>query len=127
MKVKKIHGHGNHLIFDGFSELELNDIEFVKRFLEKTVKKVKMKSISKPLVLEYKAKEKLEGGITGMIILAESNMTLHTYPGKKAFFLDIFSCKEFDIENTMKFLIKELKVVKYKYKFLKRGFYDEKD
>jgi S-adenosylmethionine/arginine decarboxylase-like enzyme len=38
-------------------------------------------------------------GITGFVALAESNITLHTYPEKGYIVLDIFSCKEFDIER----------------------------
>ncbi len=121
MKIKKIHNKGNHLILDGFSDANLEQTKFIKNFLIESTKKIKMKAISKPIVLYHKAKEPKESGVTGTIILAESNITIHTYPEKKWFALDIFSCKEFDINKTMRYLIKKLKISKYKKMILKRG------
>ena len=102
MKINKLHGQGNHLIIDGTSNAKLNDKEFIRNFLIKTTKKIKMKAISKPLVVKYNSKKEPEAGITGTIILAESNITIHTYPLKKWFALDIYSCNEFPIENVIK-------------------------
>ncbi len=121
MKIKKIHNKGNHLILDGFSDANLEQTKFIKNFLIESTKKIKMKAISKPIVLYHKAKEPKESGVTGTIILAESNITIHTYPEKKWFALDIFSCKEFDINKTMRYLIKKLKISRYKKRILKRG------
>ena len=123
MEINKLHGQGNHLILDGFSEETLGNYEFIKIFLLDLVEKIKMNAISKPLVINHKAKEESESGITGIIILAESNITIHTYPYKGWFCLDIYSCKEFDVKQTIKYLIKELKITKYKSRLLKRGFY----
>jgi S-adenosylmethionine decarboxylase len=122
MKVKKIHNHGNHLIFDAHSNATLNDKKFIEKFLLELTKKIKMKNISKPLVIQYKAKEKSESGVTGTIILAESSIQIHTYPNKKWLALDIFSCKEFEKEKTIKYLLKKLQIINYKTKFIKRGF-----
>ena len=121
MKIKKLHGKGNHLIFDGFSGRDIGNVGFIKDFLNELTKKIKMTAISKPLVLNHKAKNKNESGVTGVIILAESNITIHTYPEKKWFCLDIFSCNEFEINQIIKYLIKELDIIKYKLKILKRG------
>ena len=123
MKIKKLHNKGNHLIVDGTSEAEIDNKEFIKRFLIQLTKKIKMNAISKPLVLKYNAKSLQESGITGTIILAESNITIHTYPEKKWFSLDIYSCNEFEIENTLKYLKNKLKITKFKKQILKRGFY----
>lgn len=88
-------------------------------------KKIKMTPISKPLVIKYTAKEKdkSQNGITGTIILAESNITIHTYPEFQFFCLDIFSCNEFPIDKTINYLIAKLQVKEYKKRLLKRGFY----
>ena len=122
MKLTKLHGQGNHLILDGTSNAKLDDPEFIRKFLITLPKKIKMKAISKPLIINQKAKEESESGITGTIILAESNITIHTYPSKKWFALDIFSCNEFPINKTIKYLTKKLKLTKYKKHLLKRGF-----
>jgi len=121
MKVKIIHGYGNHLIVDGYSNAKIGSLKFIKDFLINLVEKIKMKPISKPLVLYHKADDDLESGVTGVIILVESSITIHAYPNKNLFFLDILSCKEFDMDSTLNFLIDELKIDNYKKKILRRG------
>ena len=123
MKVKQIHGHGNHLIFDGFSEGDIGNVDFIREFLMDLTDEIKMNAISKPFVLSHDAEDENESGITGVIVLAESNITIHTYPKKKWFCLDIYSCKEFDTDETVKFLINKLNISNYKKQILKRGFY----
>ena len=125
MEVKKLHGNGNHLILDGISDGDLGNVEFIKKFLINLTKKIKMNAISEPLVFYYGAENKEESGITGVIILAESNITIHTYPSKKWFCLDIFSCNEFEIDKTITYLTNKLNITKYKKQILKRGNYDE--
>jgi S-adenosylmethionine decarboxylase len=123
MKIKKLHNQGNHLVLDGYSNQDLDNKEYIKKFLIKLTKQIKMHAISKPIIMNHKAKEKTESGITGVIILAESNIIIHTYPNKKWFCLDIYSCKEFNLNKTMNFLNKELKIKNCKKRILKRGFY----
>ena len=123
MKINKLHNQGNHLILDGFSNQDLDNKEYIKDFLINLTKKIKMHALSKPIVISHKAKQESESGITGTIILKESNITIHTYPNKKWFCLDIYSCKEFELDNTINYLIKELKITKHKKRILKRGFY----
>jgi|TARA_B100001971_G_scaffold183797_1_gene182034 S-adenosylmethionine decarboxylase len=125
--IKKLHGKGNHLIIDGYSSSNklLKDVEGIKKLLINLPKKIGMRAISRPLVIAYKAKSKdnSQNGITGTVILAESNITIHTYPKFNFFCLDIFSCNEFPIKNTIDYLTNKLKIIKYEKKLLKRGFY----
>lgn len=125
--IKRLHGNGNHLIIDGYSSSNkiLKDKKEIERFLINLVKEIKMRAISKPLVISYKAKSKenSQNGITGTIILAESNITIHTYPRFNFFCLDIFSCNEFSVKDTINYLTNKLKITKYEKKLLKRGFY----
>jgi S-adenosylmethionine decarboxylase len=123
MKVEKKHKKGNHLIMDGTSKADLNNKKNMKKLLLDLVKIAEMKPISKPLIIKYNAKDREESGVTGTIILAESNITIHTYPEKNLFFLDLFSCKEFEIDKITDYLKKELKMEKHKIKILKRGDY----
>ncbi|MBR9706024.1 hypothetical protein GOV14_03250 [Candidatus Pacearchaeota archaeon] len=121
MKIKKLHGLGNHLMLDGYSEAEIHNTMFIENILMGIVKQVKMNAISKPLVINHTADDNLESGITGVIILAESSITIHTYPNKKWFTLDIYSCNEFDIGSAINFLVDKLKVTKYKKQIIMRG------
>ena len=123
MKIKKMHGQGNHLILDGYSEADLDSVGFIKKFLLDLTKKIEMTAISEPIVLEHDAKDENESGTTGIIILAESNITIHTYPKKKWFCLDIYSCNEFEIDDAIEYLTDKLKITDYKKQLLKRGEY----
>ena len=127
--IKKLHKKGNHLIIDGTSNAKLNNKKFIKKFINELTKKINMTPISKPLIVKYKAnsKDKTQNGITATIILAESNITIHTYPAHKFFCLDIFSCKEFPINKTINHAIKKLQITKYKTRLLKRGIYNERN
>ncbi len=109
-------------MIDGFSSGKLDDIRFIKKLLLELVKEVKMNAISKPLVIDHIANNESESGVTGTIILAESNITIHTYPNKNWFCLDIYSCKEFEVSNIIDYLKNKLKMNKFEYKLLKRGF-----
>lgn len=129
--VKKLHGKGNHLVLDGYSASKelLNNKRFLKKFIVDLVYEIKMKPITKPLAVKYKAdpEDKTQNGVTATVILAESNVTIHTYPEYKFFALDIFSCREFPINKTINYIKKNLQMIKYKKRILKRGFYNGKN
>ena len=39
-----------------------------------------------------------KGGLTAFQVLGESHLSIHTYPSRRAFSLDLFSCRAFDYE-----------------------------
>ena len=127
--VKKLHGKGNHLIVDGYTDSSeiLEDKKAMKKLILDLVDEVGMRVISKPLIVKYESSsnDKTQDGITATVILAESNVTIHTYPKYKFFALDLFSCEEFDIERIIDYLKENIGMVKYKKSILKRGFYGE--
>tara|TARA_Y100000310_G_scaffold69970_2_gene65491 strand:+ start:1884 stop:2267 length:384 start_codon:yes stop_codon:yes gene_type:complete len=127
MRVNKLHDRGNHLIVDGFSSGNLSDVDSIRDLIVGLKDEIGMTAISEPLVVYHEAEDSRESGVTGTIILAESNITIHTYPAKKWFALDVYSCNEFDVESALGFLRSKLEVGEHEVKILKRGFYDEKD
>ncbi|MAG52784.1 MAG: adenosylmethionine decarboxylase [Nanoarchaeota archaeon] len=105
MKVSKIDGQGNHLLlecYDGNFD-SLNDENLIKNFLEILPSKLKLNKISEAQVVGYN-KEELESGISGMIMMAESHISIHTYPKKNFAVADVFSCKEFNVEECLRIL-----------------------
>jgi len=120
MKIKIKHGKGNHLIVDAFNcKANLNSKQLVKSFLNELPNLIKMKKISKPLVLDYKAGS--ESGVTGIVVIAESHIAIHTYPQKNYFCADIFSCKEFNFSKAIKYIKDKFKTRVIKYKLMRRG------
>ncbi len=113
---------GIHLIVEGYSidSKLLNNIDFFLTIFEKGIKNSNFSSCGN-LVKKFSP-----NGITIIILLEESHISLHTYPEKNSFFLDIFTCGDSDpnllyqeIEDEIKILNKgEIKIDK---KILKRG------
>lgn len=124
MEVKKLHGMGNHLIIDayGCNRKHIDNMEIIRIFLKELAQKIDMKIIDGPKVIKHEADNKEERGVTGFTILAESHISIHTYPEKGFFSLDIFTCKEFDMENAKNFVKRTFSVKKLKDFLIKREY-----
>lgn len=103
MKVKRTHGLGNHLLIDadGCNEDALDSEDIVREFLEGLPKLVGATAISGVTIKRHVAKDPDESGVTGFILLAESHASIHTFPVKGSFFMDLFTHDEFDITKVM--------------------------
>jgi len=53
--------------------------------------------------------------------LSESNISIHTYPEEGKFYLDLFSCKEFDVEKEVSYLKDKFGMKRFKQTLLKMG------
>ena len=82
---------GLHLIGDLFEcTCDLN-IFTDSKFLEYTCSSL-VKNVGLTEVGKFFHQFDGEGGVTGMIVLAESHMSLHTWPEKKYVTLDVYVC-----------------------------------
>jgi S-adenosylmethionine decarboxylase len=101
---------GRQTIFNcvGCPKEKLEDKKFCKTILEEIPEKIGMTKISKPIVLKYDAPKKSESGVSGLIIIAESHIALHTYPWKNFILVDVVSCKDFDAEKLEAYLEEKL-------------------
>lgn len=127
MDVKLIHGYGNHLIIEGFDcdKEKINDKEHIKKVLNEFPKKIGMRLLSEPVVVRHDAEKKEESGITGFVIIAESHISIHSYPSKSYITIDVFSCKEFDIEKAASYMKDAFDIKKMEKELLKRGFKED--
>ncbi|MBW2993654.1 adenosylmethionine decarboxylase, partial [Candidatus Woesearchaeota archaeon] len=123
MKINAYHGLGNHLIIDAYEcdKDRLNDIEFIKTILNELPDIIKVKKLSEPTVISHTAENPEESGITGYVIIAESHISIHTYPEKSYFSFDVFSCREFDTEKILIYLKQKLNPEKFETHLFKRG------
>lgn len=98
---KHIYGYGPHLMLDlnDCNSAILDDLEACFRLLNELPEKIGMTKITQPYVFRYSGLVPEDEGITGVTIIAESHISLHTYPKKNFVFVDIFSCKPFDVEE----------------------------
>ena len=60
-------------------------------------------------------------GISGFVMIAESHISIHTFPDQDYAFMDIFSCREFETEKAVKYMIGAFGAKKFKTNILKRG------
>lgn len=87
-----------HLVLDAFVEdaSRISDIQAVFDLLNQLPDEIGMTKIIQPYVFRYHGVVPEDWGITGMVIIAESHISIHTFPGHKRFHMDVFSCKPFD-------------------------------
>jgi len=87
-----------HLIIDGYGG-DVNkmwDQELVRNFLIDYPSTLGMTRITEPKVLEYHGPREKDAGVSGFVIIAESHISIHTFPLRNYVNIDIFSCKSFD-------------------------------
>ena len=105
-----------HLVIDGFrgDVDKMWDVELVRGFLLDCPPRLGMTRITEPNVLEYNAPKSDDSGVSGFVIIAESHISIHTFPRRNYVNIDIFSCMPFDHERALAaakdlFLLEEVK------------------
>src|SRR3989338_4375043 len=123
MRIKTKHNLGSHLTIDGFycSKEKLDDEKLIKKIMNELPDKLGMKKLNEPVVIRHTPKIKEERGITAFIVIAESHISLHTYPEKGYLSADIFSCREFDIEFALNYFKEQFEIKKLEKNIVKRG------
>ncbi len=79
----------------------LNEKKSIHDFLIKLVNDINMRILAGPLVGE-ECSDEGKSGCSGLILLYESHAAIHTYVDLKEAFIDIFSCREFQVECVQK-------------------------
>jgi S-adenosylmethionine decarboxylase len=92
-----------HLIIDGFGGDAgmMWDTARLRSFLDEYPAKLGMTKITEPEVLEYHGPNPNDSGISGFVIIAESHISVHTFPHRDYVNIDVFSCKSFDHEKAL--------------------------
>ena len=92
-----------HLVIDGFSgnPSKMWDEGLVRQFLTDYPDALEMTRITEPRVLVYDAPKPEDSGVSGFVIIAESHISIHTFPHKNYVNIDIFSCRPFDHDKAL--------------------------
>ena len=92
-----------HLLIDGFGgDLQnMKDEDFVYRFLDMFPSEIGMNKISTPHVTMYHGPKEEDWGVSGFVLIAESHISVHTFPERAYVNIDVFSCKDFDHEQAL--------------------------
>ena len=92
-----------HLAIDGYGgdTAKMWDAQLVRDFLFRCPDELGMTRITEPEVLEYNAPKPEDAGISGFVIIAESHISIHTFPRREYVNIDIFSCRPFDDQRAL--------------------------
>ncbi|MDD5398551.1 MAG: S-adenosylmethionine decarboxylase [Dehalococcoidia bacterium] len=93
-----------HLIIDGFGKNKtiLQDESFIHDLLNAYPGKIGMTKISDPIVFRYSGAKPEDWGVSGLVFIAESHISLHTFVERAFINIDVFSCKDFDAERIIR-------------------------
>lgn len=113
---------GWHLTYDAVVQPDhaanLNDIEFLRETLLEVVRMLDMQVVDGPRLHKVELdRRKLEsedddGGVTGVVVVSTSHVSVHTWPLRERFSFDVFSCREFDWQVVDDFLRDRMNVKK---------------
>jgi S-adenosylmethionine decarboxylase len=114
---------GQHLTIDASqcNRKKLTDQSFVYDILNKLPGKVGMTKMTLPYVVKWLDPGATVEGISGFVTIAESHISIHTFPEKDYVFMDVFSCRNFDVNKAFELLTKVFEAKKFTKKVVKRG------
>ncbi len=116
-------GFGQHLMVDGYGydRDKLTDINYIYDFLSNYPSEIEMTKIMPPYVFRYSGVRPEDWGISGFVLIAESHISIHTFPEKRYLSLDIFSCKEFNGQKAIEDVKRLFSLEKIEIRNLERG------
>jgi S-adenosylmethionine decarboxylase len=119
----KDHSFGPHIMLDlnKCSKEKLTDIEALRQLLLELPEKLGMTRISEPELMFHKDKWAETAGVTGVVMISESHISLHTFPDSEFVFVDIFSCRHFDTDAAQKHVVDWFGAQSVKVKVVERG------
>ncbi|MBI2113303.1 MAG: adenosylmethionine decarboxylase [Candidatus Wildermuthbacteria bacterium] len=114
--MRKFSYAGTHIIADFWSPKEIQTTKELKRILLGAAK------AAKSTVLGISFHEFKPRGVTGLLLLSESHIALHSWPEVSYLAVDIFTCgKKSRPKLALQFLEKELKPKNVVMQEIKRG------
>jgi S-adenosylmethionine decarboxylase len=78
----------------------LDDPEQIGSFLSRMVAGIGMRILDGPHT-KTELVDDARYGHSGVVLLYESHAAIHTYPARRSLFLDVFSCKLFDVRSVV--------------------------
>ena len=122
-------GFGPHLMLDGYGcdRKKLQDLNLIYRILDELPARIGMTKIMPPYVFKYSGVKPEDWGLSGFVLIAESHISIHTFPEKSFVSVDIFSCKTFDLEFAGEYFKEAFAMEKVECNVLDRGTEFPKD
>lgn len=116
---------GVHLTIDGYggNRERLNDEKLVFKCLNELPELLKMGKLSKPEVYFAPGNNgKDPGGWSGFVVIVESHISIHTFPGRSFLSADVYTCQEgMDTKFILDYFKKAFELKDVEQNFIKRG------
>jgi S-adenosylmethionine decarboxylase len=114
---------GPHITLDlkGCPKEILSDYNLHFNYLKSLPELINMTPITQPYVFPYSGLIPEDKGITGIVIIAESHISVHSFEDKGYCFIDIFSCKDFDVERAIQITKDLFKPADFEIHIVARG------
>ncbi|MBI2098164.1 MAG: adenosylmethionine decarboxylase [Candidatus Wildermuthbacteria bacterium] len=106
---------GTHIIAELFGCKKLDDLKFVAQSLKEAAR------ICGASILHTKFHRFSPHGITGYILLAESHISIHTWPECGYAAVDVFTCGLMDTEKAVQYLVEKFAAQKVNTRRIERG------
>jgi S-adenosylmethionine decarboxylase len=124
MNSECINVDGSHLVLDctGCNLAALSDKKLILDFIEHIIQLLGMKKLTEPVLVECDGTINKwdKGGVSAFVMIAESHISLHTFPQAGLLSADIFSCKPFNVRLATDNFTKVFSPVTVKMKLLNR-------
>jgi S-adenosylmethionine decarboxylase len=105
----------------GVDKKILADEQLVESFLDRCPDDMGMTKIIPPQVYTYRGKEPKDWGVSGFVLIAESHISVHTFPERGYLNVDVFSCKDFDTDAAERDVRESFKADRVKVWLMERG------
>ncbi|MCK5451451.1 MAG: S-adenosylmethionine decarboxylase [Candidatus Omnitrophica bacterium] len=100
---------------------KLKDYNLIFDILHDLPEKIGMTKITQPYVFPYSGLVPEDKGITGTVVIAESHISIHTFQEKDYCFVDVFSCKNFNVNFAAEYFINAFESKVYDKHIVQRG------
>lgn len=97
-----------HITLDcyGASQHSLNDMTTIYQILNHLTYQFKLEPIAPPhLIPYYYGRVKKDSGVSAYILLKGGHVTIHTFPFRECYFVDVLSPKDFDEEGIYNYFL----------------------
>ena len=112
-----------HVVIDGYGgdSALLSSEETVRVLLDRCPDEMGMTKITQPMVMRYQGVKPEDWGISGFVMIAESHISIHTFPDRGLLWVDAFSCKGFDAAPIVEELRASFRLREVQMQVLERG------
>lgn len=116
---------GEHITVDGYdgNPERLNSEEAILSCLSELCDALRMRPLMKPIVISAPDNHiKDPGGWSGVLLIAESHISIHTFPKRRFVSADVYTCQNgIDVDFVVDYFKKKFKLKSVEKHFIKRG------